>query len=334
MSFPTTTPQRVPALDGLNENDDLTSTGGTVAPPLATALNDQITQLNAEAAQLNGMLGLTTSVVGSSVVDPVTIYDSGGGQNNDFNFTVNGVTKNVVFAGSPGGTSTSLLSIVAQINAIVPSIASRTTSGWHGIVTLTDATNSITILSGNANTTIGFTTSQTNRKGSAYYTAWKNLVSTEITDQATQTTSLNLILGYLQTLMQEYQPPYDTTYGQVKTYKDVVISYLVTIATDSSTNTSNLAFNVNTDSNLTTRRDTTVASHLAHVNGFITYMNARLTQIGTQLTAEGLFDKRFAWVDYRANRGTGSVPAIARTTNSQTQSSTDEENDTTAINSF
>lgn len=328
-------PYRVPALDGLGQNDDGTTNGGSTTPPLMNALADQLTQLDAEPANITGMLSIINIsspvfLYGADVVSPVLIYSSGINQNDIFLLTVDATPYTVTFVGSPSGVSTTLASIISQINAVI------NCATIDGAKIQLEGMNGVIIGSGNANTSIGFTTGQQeiNREGSIYYTNWFAEVNSEIFDQNTQLASLNLILGYLTVLTQDYLPPYSTTYTEAIIYKATVAAYIPVITADIATNTSSLASGwVNINSNLTGRA-TAVATMTASVNAFLSVVNARISQITSSLASENLFNIRYAWLDYRTNRGTGTIPTIQRTLTSQGQDEAEAKNQQLAATSF
>lgn len=325
--FPTgyneTIPKRIPYLDGLGKNDDDTTTGG-----VDNALNFTInmttqrdTTIPAENTLINQLLALpttTATVTGSTTISGTVLIYNGAGAlpaNNVLTVTIGGTLYTVTFVGTALGTATTLATMITQINSVIPGTPASNSSNR---LQLSGA--GILIGNGSANSVFGFTngTASYTRTGSQQYIDWKANLNTQNSQNSTMVSNLNTILSYIDIQLQDYW-----TNDEKQAFDEAVVQRAVVSALITSTNariseiTSDLTMDVNVDSNLTTRRDTKNPSRQSGLTTFLNTTTNRVAQIEATLTRENLFNKRYAWLKYRTDRGTGSVLSIKRAVDEQ-----------------
>jgi hypothetical protein len=323
-NYTPTEPLRVPALDGVGLSDSGSGTGGVdVSQIITTYTSAESTDITNETTYINQILAIPTgtgpvSLTGTAVITTVLFYDGTGinPKNNVFSFDVNGVTKTVTFTASSAGTSTTLTTILSQINAVSASTAFNSSSRVQ-----LQASSGLLIgnPTGSANTVLGFTAGQTSttREGSAAYASWRALVQDEINQQTTELARLNSTAAALTIQLQEWVTPYDQSFDEAKA-RLVVVQQFITDTTSSQTqNTTDYNMNVQINSNLTNRRDVTNPARQTKISTFAGTITARKAQITASLSREGLFDKRYSWLRFRALRTTGTIVSIQRAVQNQ-----------------
>jgi len=164
---------------------------------------------------------------------------------------------------------------------------------------------------------------ETTRLTSQEYQDWLNLVQGEINNQNSALSLLNQIDNFISVIMEEFRPPYDTAFEEAKSWKIVLDQFITDTNQSKSKNQTDLTMDINQNSNITTRRDITNPARTTKINNFLSAITTRLSQISISLnsTDENLFNKRYAWLTFRASRGTGTVSSIKRAVDSQNSSS-------------
>jgi hypothetical protein len=249
--------------------------------------------------------------------------------NNVLNVYVNGTNYVITFVGSAAGTATSLTSIISQINAVVPGLASA--SGTNHLV-LT-ASSQLQVLSGSANTVLGLPAGSllTTREGSSAYASWRALLTDEIAKNTSEITILNSLNAYLNTIMEEFTGNYVASFDAAYAYAPTVVAFTSATTTTKTKNQTDYNMNVQVDSNLTTRRDVTNPARTSSINSYTATLSARITSINSSLSAEKLYDKRYAWLKYRAAKDIGYVIAIQRQLDAQAKAASDAANAANSI---
>lgn len=318
-----TIPKRIPYLDALGKNDDETTTGG-VDSSLNFTINmttQRDTTIPAENTLINQLLALptsTASVVGSTTISgSVLVYNGTGVQpaNNVLSVTIGGVAYTVTFTGTALGTSTTLASFITQINAI---ISGTPASANTNRLQLSGA--GVLIGNGSANSIFGFTNgaSSYTRTGSQQYIDWKANLNSQNSQNTTMLANLNQILTYIDVQLQDYWTNDEKqTFDEAITQRAYVEALITATNSRITQNTTDLSMNVNIDSNLTDRRDTKNPARQSDLTAFLNTTSNRVTQIESALTRENLLNKRYAWLKYRTDRGTGSVLSIKRAVDDQ-----------------
>lgn len=322
--FPTgyndTLPKRIPFLDGLGQNDDGSTTGGFNSSYVANMITQRDTTIPNENSLIDALLALPTSgtanVTGTTSISSVTFYNGLGtfAANNVLNVTVNGNPITVTFTATSTGTVTSSATIVSRINTVSPSLASLS-----GSFLRLSATSTISIGSGSANGVLGLSPSQSAylRNTSPTYTSWLANLNTQNSQNNTMISNLNTILSNLNTQMQDYWTGHEQAFDEAKAYYPVVQALINATNSRISEINADLTMDVNIDANLTTRRDTKNPNRVSNLTTFLNTTSGRVSQIEATLTRENLFNKRYAWLTYRADRGTGTIPSIYRAVDDQ-----------------
>ena len=299
--------------------------------PLLEAEEADITAENALLATLLTIAtGGSVQIQGSADASSVTFYDGTGPSavNNVLKFTADNTPITITFLASGAGTVTSLSSIVSQIGAHASASGSN--------VLLTSTVN-LSIQDASANGVLGFTngTGAAVRTGSPEYAQWLALVNDEIAKNNICVASKDSVLANYPQVLQEYVGVYTTAFDQTSVNQ----TYLTTtfsneLSTTLAKNIVDVAMDINVDSNIQTRMNTTNPARLIEIASEISQITARVNQVTNYFTAENLTNNRYAWVSYRTNRSTGSIQSIQRAINSQSNNAVQVTIDNSLLNAL
>lgn len=324
--FPTgysdTTPKRIPFLDAIGQNDDGSTTGGVDSSYSYTAnmTTQRDVTIPAENNLIDALLALpttgTASVTGTSSISSVTFYNGSGAlpANNVLILTVNGIQRTISFTATGVGTATTASSIVSQINAVAAGIASLS-----GSFLRLSASSGIVIGSGSANGSLGLNSSQSAylRNSSPTYTSWLSNLNTQNTQNSTMISNLNSLLSFLDTQMQDYWAGHEQAFDEAKSHYAVVQNLITATNSRISEINSDLTMDVNVDANLTNRKNTKNPARVSNLTTFLNTTSNRISLIEATLTRENLLNKRYSWLAYRADRGSGTIMSIQRAVDDQ-----------------
>jgi hypothetical protein len=230
------------------------------------------------------------------------------------------VTKTMTFTGSATGTATLLSSILSTINTSVSgygvATVTQTTSGY---LKITATTGSVTIGSGLANTLFGLSANQVayTRYTHPDYASWiSNTATTQVSQINSMIPILNTTSQYLEIQLKDYWSDFTQAFTEAKVQQSNLTSLISTLNSRNTENSGTPSINVNVDFNLNTRK-TENNTQKSTLNSFFSTATSRISQINATITRENLFDKRYAWLKYRADKGTGTLMSIKRAVDDQ-----------------
>jgi hypothetical protein len=231
------------------------------------------------------------------------------------------VTRTTTFTGTATGTATTLTNILSTINTAISGYGTATaTLTTSGFLKVTSSNGSVSVGSGLANTAFGLasgTISYTRRTHPDYATWITNTTSTQVSQINSMTPILNNALSYLEIQLKDYWTDVEkTTFSKSKTQKASVTSLITVLTARKTNNESMSSLNVDLDSNLNTRKTNNSSQRLT-LTTFKTSATNRISEINSVISEEKLFDKKYAWLKYRADKGTGTVISIKRAVDDQ-----------------
>jgi hypothetical protein len=323
-------PLRVPALDGLNQNDAGDNTLGTASTTMLTVLNAEKTELNNESSKLSTLSGYstTTATLSSGVVSvapTVNLILYVEIENPANTLVQNNVT--VVFSGS-----STVATIVNDINTAVNAafgVAVNLASSGGSVVNLNASSASfakcvyvvqdVPELAFGVDNQASLRSRHTLWTGGYTYTLTvpgADSVHLDITDQNTERstsvsqhgTQVTQLLGQ----MEEWVDPFDDAFNNAKVEK--LKSTLFSAATTSFISDSNTFDDTKTGSTIFTALDnvadinnriTDINNRISAIDTRISELNSRNTEINNSLTTESLYDPRYAWLFKLVHRVNG-----------------------------
>ena len=325
-----TEPLRVPALDGVNQNDSGSSGLGVESSYLLLDLVIEQNKLNDEKTKLNTLKTYsdlsasrvsagTYSVIFDETIEIYVEIDNGGLQQQNVSVTFNSLMIDVT-------------DYVSAINSAVNSAFGATVNpaSIFGpdilLASTASGTNarSIKIIVDAPSVNFGVNSEASVRSRHSLYTAGatysipvpgsisvnndiishnniRSIIDTRHNDQ------LTAILGQLI----EWLPPYDAAFDLAKNEKLKVNQALLdsTFATSTSNTFNNIKFsnpfNSIDNTAVIDGRISEIDARISIINSRISDLNNRLSQISNTISNEGLYDTRYSWVILLADKSSG-----------------------------